>query len=63
MVLLNSASVALAAVSGEPPTLPGLTVISQSRWNTTAVRKVLRTFAFGGQASDDQINAWADMTP
>jgi hypothetical protein len=32
-------------------------------WNTTAVRRVLHTFAYGGFASDAQIQTWADMTP
>lgn len=38
-------------------------MVKQARWTPTAVRKVLRTFAFGGQASDAQINTWAKMTP
>ena len=52
-----------AAVTGLPATLPGLTEISDARWNATAVRKVLRTFAFGGHATDAQIDAWAAMKP
>ncbi len=62
-MLLHVAHATLAAVTGEPPTLPGLKVVSDSRWNETAVRKVLRTFAFGGHASDAQIDDWANMTP
>ena len=54
---------AAAAVSGLPASLPGLTEISDARWNATAVRKVLRTFAFGGHATDAQIDAWAAMKP
>lgn len=37
--------------------------IDDGEWDTTAVRKVLRTFAFGGQATDAQIATWADMHP
>lgn len=59
--LLHFLGGALAA--GEPPTLPGLNVVSKTRWTSTAVRKVLRTFAFGGQASDTQIDTWAAMQP
>lgn len=60
---LLSTSAVHAAVTGLPASLPGLTEISDARWNATAVRKVLRTFAFGGQASDAQIDAWAAMKP
>ncbi len=63
LYLLHSSSATVAATANDAPTLPGLTVVSKSRWTPTAVRKVLRTFAFGSQASDAQINAWAKMTP
>ena len=63
VVLTQLTTVALAASADTAPTLAGLTVISQTRWTPTAVRKVLRTFAFGGQASDTQIETWADMSP
>lgn len=43
--------------------LPGLTTVGNAAWNELAVRKVLPTFAFGGQASDAQIARWADMPP
>ena len=59
--LLHFATAALAADA--PPTLPGLQVVSQARWTPTAVRKVLRTFAFGSQATDAQIVTWAKMSP
>lgn len=39
------------------------TTVSKAQWNETAVRKVLHTFAFGGFASDAQIQTWADMPP
>ena len=48
VVLTQLTTVALAASADTAPTLAGLTVISQARWTPTAVRKVLRTFAFGG---------------
>lgn len=40
-----------------------LTTVNNTTWNNTAVRKVLHTFAFGGFASDSQIQRWADMSP
>ena len=36
---------------------------ADTRWNSAAVRKVLHTFAYGGQASDSQIEVWANMNP
>ena len=43
--------------------LPGLPMVTERTWDESAVRKVLHTFAFGSQASDDQIKTWADMSP
>jgi ribosomal protein S16 len=43
------------------PILPGFDPVAESRWDETAVRKVLDTFAYGGQAEDVQIALWADM--
>ena len=43
------------------PILPGFDPVAESRWDETAVRKVLGTFAFGGQAEDVQIALWAGM--
>ena len=34
-----------------------------SLWSETSVRKILHTFAYGGQATDEQIKAWAGMEP
>ncbi|MDH5408454.1 MAG: DUF1800 domain-containing protein [Gammaproteobacteria bacterium] len=34
-----------------------------SYWSETAVRKILHTFAYGGQATDTQIRSWANMEP
>lgn len=39
----------------------GLATVSRGGWDQQAVRKVLRVFAFGGQASTAQIQTWADM--
>ncbi|MBK6658960.1 MAG: hypothetical protein IPG43_12755 [Proteobacteria bacterium] len=66
LVALSSlllASSAHAVVKGVPASLPGLTQVSDARWDATAVRKVLRTFAFGGHATDTQIDAWAALKP
>jgi hypothetical protein len=45
------------------PLLPGFDPVSDDFWDETAVRKVLHTFAYGGQASDGQIRLWASMPP
>lgn len=44
-----------------PPT--GFTAIADGLWDTAAVRKVLQVFAYGGDANDAQIDAWAAMPP
>lgn len=41
----------------------GLPSLTRSSWGNKAVRKVLRIFAFGGHATDSQIQIWADMQP
>lgn len=41
----------------------GLPRLSRTQWNNRAVRKVLKVFAYGGHATDRQINTWADMQP
>lgn len=48
-----------------PPTTPAPTLVpvGDADWTETSVRKVLAVFAFGGQATDDQIRVWADMSP
>lgn len=48
---------------GRPGSLPGLSTVNDQTWDETAVRKVLHTFAFGGQPRDSQIKTWADMKP
>ncbi len=45
------------------PQLAGLQTVGEDLWDETAVRKVLHTFAYGGQAPDAQIAAWAAMRP
>jgi len=41
----------------------GLASLTRSSWDQKSVRKVLRIFAFGGHATDQQINIWANMNP
>jgi len=43
--------------------LAGLQTIKREDWNTSSVRRVLQAFAFGGHASDRQIEQWARMAP
>jgi len=40
-----------------------LPVLSRDEWDNLAVRKVLQVFAFGGHATDTQIQIWAAMDP
>lgn len=39
----------------------GLQKVTRGDWDERAVRKVLKIFAFGGHATDAQIQTWADM--
>ena len=41
----------------------GLVSVKSKDWNELAVRKVLHVFAYGGHASDAQIQTWAGMRP
>ncbi|GAA6138367.1 hypothetical protein NBRC116583_21140 [Arenicella sp. 4NH20-0111] len=41
----------------------GLPTVNASQWNASAVRKVLKIFAFGGHATDQQIDVWASQRP
>ena len=43
--------------------LDGLKVVRRIDWNESAVRRVLQAFAFGGHATDVQIERWAQMRP
>lgn len=40
-----------------------LTAVKSREWSSTHVRRVLAAFAYGGLASDTQIEAWAAMKP
>lgn len=53
----------LLAGFGSSVAVADLGVVSGVDWDATAVRRVLHTFAYGGFASDMQIQVWADMTP
>ena len=57
------AGMAAAAPVLSTGSLAGLTPISASAWNDTAVRKVLHVFALGSHATDRQIATWTDMSP
>ena len=62
--ILVAACLALgAAVRSAPALAGGFVTIDRDRWSETKARKVLHTFAFGGFATDKQIEAWARMTP
>ncbi len=43
--------------------LDGFEKIDGDNWDETAVRKVLRTFAYGGHPTENQISVWADTNP
>jgi len=57
------------ALAGKPPNPGGgkpsatLKAVKKNEWDETHVRRVLRAFAFGGQATDVQIISWAGMKP
>jgi len=63
LVLNSSNSVNLSGISVEPADRFNLTlsILSRSQWDERAVRKVLKVFAFGGHARDQQILTWANM--
>ena len=39
----------------------GLSTVKKNNWDETHVRRVLRVFAYGGHASESQINTWSRM--
>jgi len=41
----------------------GISTLTRSGWDERAVRKVLKIFAFGGHATDQQIKTWSYMLP
>lgn len=53
--------VTLMTSCGKDETAP--TQLPTEQWNNSAVRKILHTFAYGGQANDEQIAIWAKMEP
>ncbi len=61
----NGQTVRLSAISIDTTAPRRLTLNSLTRvgWDNDAVRKVLKIFAFGGHATDSQINTWANMPP
>ena len=46
-----------------PPPTVGFVTLTDADWDTGAVRRVLHAFAYGGQASDQQIDAWSNLPP
>lgn len=45
------------------PLAVAMVPIDEDAWDRVAVRRVLRTFALGGHATDTQIATWADRSP
>lgn len=41
----------------------GFRALTRAEWGTAEVRRVLHTFAFGGRASETQIQRWSKMDP
>lgn len=62
---LHDVAVVISALGFGPanPVRNTLPLVSRGGWDERAVRKVLKVFAFGGHATDQQILAWADMRP
>lgn len=46
-----------------PATAQGFVTVGAADWNEAAVRRSLHVFAYGGAASDSQIDLWANMAP
>ena len=63
LILLAAMAWLSTAVPGTPALAAGFVPIQQDQWDQTKVREVLDTFAFGGFATDAQIETWARMTP
>lgn len=62
-MLLKTAVITFGFISSISTSFADFGLVTDSAWNNTAVRKVLHTFAYGGFATDAQIQAWADMPP
>jgi len=41
----------------------GFPTVTRGQWDVRAVRKVLKVFAYGGHAAEQQIRDWANMRP
>ena len=64
LVISSSALSAPPSVKGKPGGGGGgggLSTVKKSNWDETHVRRVLRVFAYGGHASESQINTWSRM--
>jgi len=59
-ITLSLTTLELQSVNQNQLRLPRLT---RGEWNQSAVRKVLKIFAFGGHPTGRQIRLWADMKP
>lgn len=59
---LVSAALPPPCTGGFTPAFSAKTIL-QADWNETAVRKVMHAFAYGGFATDQQVQAWASMSP
>jgi len=59
----GSASLSFIGISSAAPSQHQLGSLTRSGWNERAVRKVLKIFAFGGHATDQQILQWSYMRP
>ncbi len=46
-----------------PPPAKGLQSLTDEQWGRQEVTRILQAFAFGGQATDQQVNQWASMHP
>jgi hypothetical protein len=50
-------------IFANPALAAGFTTVNADSWNESAVRRVLHTFAYGGFATDQQIESWSNMAP
>ena len=62
-MLLKATVLTVGFVSSISISHANFNLVTDALWDNTAVRRVLHTFAYGGFASDAQIQAWADMPP
>lgn len=62
-VLLAAANAAPPPGKGNPGKTATLSPVKSKDWDETHVRRVLAAFAYGGQASDGQLQAWSRMNP